>query len=131
MRITKIMYPKKKATEQIKDLHLNQVTNIGFFWYRDAEQYSQYLSIYEDRDTMHSTYALWHKQAMRAVKQYERRGLVTHRVYSTPEELMAWCKENGIPLNAKSRSLFASEKLKTAAKHPNKLKNAIGHAGRH
>ncbi len=122
------MYPKKAVTEQIKDLHERQISNVGFFWYRDAQQYAHFLSIYEDRDTMHDTYALWHKQALRAVKQYERRGFITHRVYSTPEELMAWCQANGLPLNGKSRSSFANEKLTAAAKRPNGLKNAIGRA---
>jgi hypothetical protein len=125
------MYPQKTVTEQIKALHKSQVTNVGFFWYRDAEQYARFLSIYEDRDTMHDTYALWHKQAAKAVKQYERRGFVTHRVYSTPEELLAWCQANGTPLNAASRSAFANEKLATAAKRPNSLSNAIGRAGHH
>ncbi|KRP43902.1 hypothetical protein SAMN04490190_2318 [Pseudomonas libanensis] len=124
------MYPKKAVTEQIKELHQRQGTHIGFFWYRDAEQYEHFLSIYEDRDTMHDTYALWHKSAMRAVKQYEKQGFITHRVYSTPEELAQWCRVNSMPLNGKSRSSFANEKLKAAAaKSPKSLRHSIGLAG--
>lgn len=125
------MYPKKAVTELIKDFHERQVTNVGFFWYRDAEQYMQFLTIYEDRDAMNETYALWHKQALRAVKQYERRGLITHKVYSTPEELLEWCRANGMPLNGKSRSSFANEKLKAAAGSSKSLKSAIGRASQH
>lgn len=125
------MYPKKAVTEQIKDLQERQITNVGFFWYRDAEQYVQFLAIYDDRDAMNETYALWHKQALRAVKQFERRGFITHKVYSTPEELLEWCRANGMPLNGKSRSTFSQEKLKAAAGFPKSLKSAIGRASQH
>lgn len=124
------MYPKKSVTEQIKMFRENQVSNVGFFWYRDAAQYAQFLLIYEDRDTLHDTHALWHKQAMRGMKQYERRGFVTHKVYTTPEGLTEWCRANGLPLDKTSRSAFANEKLTEAMKSPKSLKHSIGAASR-
>ncbi|MFA7944632.1 hypothetical protein ACEK06_19505 [Pseudomonas brenneri] len=119
------MFPKKVITDQIKKMRKNSVSDIGFFWYANAEQYDQYLLIYEDRDAMHDSFALWHKQAMQTLEKFKRRGFNTQKICSTPQELIEWCRANNMPLTGKGRSAFVQYKISSGQCAPKSLKSSI------
>ena len=102
-----------------------RVNRIGFFWYRDAEQYAQYLEIFEDVDELHRTFPQWHKNALKLLEKVERQGFATTKIYSTPQEFKAWCMANGAALNGRSRSEFARIKAESEATGHMNLLDAI------
>ncbi|MDD1015907.1 hypothetical protein [Pseudomonas rubra] len=85
--------------------------NVGLFWYTDAEQYRNFLSIYVDAKAMHDTYAEWQRDALDLEIRLRNSGRVTIRVCSTPEEFKTWCRASGLPLNGKSRARFVNHKI--------------------
>lgn len=101
------------------------VKRIGIFWYRDAEQYAQYLKIFEDVDELHKTFSQWHKNALKLLEKVKSQGFATMKVYSTPQEFKAWCMANGAALNGRSRSEFASNKARLEATGHMSLLEAI------
>lgn len=104
------------------------VKHIGFFWYRDAEQYAQFLEIVEDVDALPKTFDQWQKKALKLLEDVTRQGHSTKKIYSTPQEFKAWCMTNDAPLNGLSRSRFASFKVEVETTGHMNLLHAIHRA---
>lgn len=122
------MSHKKLAADTIRNLRDLSATDVGFFWYTDAEQYAQFLLIFEDRAAMHDTFAQWHKEAKNRLKQFERRGHKCHKVHTTPQVFLEWCHAKQLPLTAASRSQFATQNLSSKIKAPISLGSSIHNA---
>lgn len=76
-------------------------------WYK-PNQWSRLREISEDRNQLEETYREWQDYAEQALKDFAARGGLLEKVTVDTEELLAWCKERGLKVNAKSRSLYAS-----------------------
>lgn len=87
-----------------------QISAVGMLWFRNAAQYAEYLSIFEDAHVMPATYSSWQKRATQMYEGLMRSGHVAVKVQASPEEFRAWCAAHGHGLNASGRMGFASFK---------------------
>jgi hypothetical protein len=104
------------------------IKNIGIFWYTDAEQYAQYLEIFEDANGLPESFPQWRKKALKLLEKLKREGYATMKIYSTPQEFQTWCIANNAALNGQSRSQFASFKAESGAPMHVSLHNTIHRA---
>lgn len=83
---------------------------VGFFWYK-PEQYSLFLVVSEDRDTLPDGYAEWLAEAEKGLSDLRRRGVDAVKVECDLMEFLSWCAKRGCRVNSNSRSQYASETL--------------------
>ncbi len=85
-------------------------TNIGIGEYRKKD-YKEILRVSEDRDNMDESWKEWKTSKNRAIKNFQKMGMKTIDIIVTPEELVKYCRENGLKINGESRADFISYKL--------------------
>ena len=83
---------------------------VGIGWYR-PQDWARLREISVDRDNLEATHAEWVVQANRVVRQLEETGQACDRIVVDPEELLAWCRAHGCPVDGAARSRFVSEKV--------------------
>ena len=82
----------------------------GIAWYRE-QQWSRLLEVAADSAELERTYDEWHAVAKQAALDCARAGVWTRKVEVDVDELVAWCRLQGRPVDAKARSVFVAEKL--------------------
>jgi hypothetical protein len=88
-----------------------QNTVAGLAWYR-PEQWHRLLEVSEDSDNMESEFEEWRKSAEKAIVNFTAAGVQVRKVDIDVEELVEWCRDNGLPVNIKARSHYAAEKVR-------------------
>jgi hypothetical protein len=83
---------------------------IGFAWYR-REQWPLLCSLAPDHDELEETYDQWLAVANKAFEDLRCQGVRAEKVDIDVQELSAWCKKHGRPLDADARAAFASQKM--------------------
>jgi hypothetical protein len=86
-----------------------QISAVGVAWYR-REDYDRLLTVFSDADKLAGTYDDWLAQATAFEERESKRGVRFIRVVIDPDEFPAWCKSQGLDVNAKARMRFASER---------------------
>lgn len=76
-------------------------------WYKPT-QWLQLKEISEDGDQMEETYGEWQLLAEKALKDFAAQGISPTKVEVDVNELLAWSKERGLPINGETRSRFAA-----------------------
>ena len=92
------------------NLHRSPV-RMGVAWYR-KEQWELLRKISEDVDKLEGTYEEWLREATVGLKRMKDIGMEAEKVDIDVNELVAWCKQRGEPVNGSSRSEFAADKIR-------------------
>lgn len=87
----------------------NLVTGIA--WYR-REEYELLHAISADATSMADTYDAWLAGVTKLQLQLQERGMSIRKVDIDVRELLAWCEQQGRPLDGKARSEFVAEKVR-------------------
>lgn len=64
--------------------------------------------VLEDGDELEETYDEWLNSAEETVKGFADQGITLTKVEVDVDELLAWSKERGLPINGESRSHYAA-----------------------
>ena len=83
----------------------------GVAWYR-PEQWQRLRDIAEDVDNLEETYDAWLQTAERMLRDGIPAGVVVEKIDIDVEEVLAWCNERGLPMNAQSRTQFVVERVR-------------------
>ena len=83
---------------------------VGFAWYR-PEQWQRVRDISSDAGALADSYEDWLSLAERKLQELSSSGLQVEKVDVHSEQLILWCNEGGLEVNAQSRSRYAAEKL--------------------
>jgi hypothetical protein len=81
---------------------------VGLAWF-DRRQWKRLTEVVEDRKELDDTYEKWQQSALDAVQTIEREGQKVEKVHIEIESLLSWCKENGLPVNGKSRAEYVTQ----------------------
>ena len=90
-----------------KDLDMQ----MAFAWYK-PEQWALLKAYSVDGSDLEDTFAEWLEHAERSYKEYEESGLNMHKVQIDIDALVAWCKEQDIPIDGEARSQYAAVLLR-------------------
>jgi hypothetical protein len=93
-----------KSKEKARDV-------AGVAWYR-REQWQRLREISADGDDLEESYEAWLAEAER-VFRYGDLSRKFQKVDVDVEQLLAWCNENGRPVDSKARAHYAAEVLRT------------------
>jgi hypothetical protein len=80
----------------------------GVAWYR-PEQWQRLREVSEDVDNLEETYDAWLQTAERTTRDIPTD---VEKIDVDVEEVLAWCKVMGLPMNAASRARFVSERVR-------------------
>ena len=83
--------------------------NINLACYR-KEDWTQFLKMLDDRESMHDSWEEWHKDFLKLKKNLTADGFVVNDFVVDLQELEDYCLARGIKNNGKARSQFASNR---------------------
>ena len=84
---------------------------VGFAWYRPA-QWQRVRDTSSDADDLEDTYEEWLRLAEQKLTELKAGGLRVEKVDVDSEQLILWCNERGLEMNAQARSRYTAEKLR-------------------
>ncbi|MEP6820350.1 MAG: hypothetical protein ABJA18_12515, partial [bacterium] len=84
---------------------------VGFAWYR-PQQWQRVRDISSDADEMEDTYEAWLRLAEEKRAELIAGGLRVEKIDVDSEQLVLWCNEQGLEVNAQARSRYAVEKTR-------------------
>ena len=85
-----------------------QIAVTGIFWYRSAEDYNRFLTIFKDAAKLHPTYAEWLAKAESLEHSLQVAGREFVRDYADPNEFVAWCASHHADVNTHGRTEYAN-----------------------
>ena len=80
-------------------------------WYK-PEQWELLKALSVDGDTLENTYFEWEAKSNERIPQFEKEGMYLEKMIIDVDELVQWCKSEGIPINGEARAAFANELFK-------------------
>lgn len=83
----------------------------GVAWYR-PEQWQRLREVSEDVENLEETYQEWLQTAERMIRDGIPANVTVEKVDIDVEEVLAWCNEQGLTMNAEARSRYVSERLR-------------------
>jgi len=86
---------------------------VGIAWFERAD-YPRLLTLFEDREAQWSNYDDWLNSAKRVEAKVKASGQHVVRVKLDPDEFSDWCRQNGLRVDGRARSRFATEGAKRA-----------------
>ena len=78
-------------------------------WYR-PEQWDRLRAVAADPEKLLDTFAEWLNVAESTLQNLRAAGIQPYSVDVDVEELLLWCKQQGVPLDQAARSRYAREK---------------------
>jgi hypothetical protein len=84
---------------------------VGIAWFK-ASEWDRLRQVSSDSERLERSHREWLRQARKGLSQLRRLGLVCERVPVGVDELVEWCRERGIPVNAEARAEFAALKIR-------------------
>ncbi len=84
---------------------------VGLAWY-EASQWSRLLELADDRDALDDTYEQWRQSAANTMVTLATQGVILRPVAIDPDEVAAWCREQGRPFDGAARSEFTAESMR-------------------
>ena len=88
---------------------------LGVGWYTPAT-FAALREVSDDRDTLPPTFEAWQREAAKLLFILRGKGLDPEQFFVDIDELVGWCKQRRVPLNAESRANFVREKVGAAPK---------------
>ena len=95
---------KRRATKKIAPV-------MALAWFK-PEQWEGLRAESADRERLEQTHEQWLEAAEGAIEQLAAEGVVVERIEVDLDELVAWCRDNSLTLDASARANFAAEKLR-------------------
>jgi len=92
-------------------------TAVGIAWYR-REQWPRLLEISADRSDLEDSYDNWLVHVTEAFETMRNEGLDPVKVDVDTEELLAWCRRRNLPVSAKARARYVTEKVQKIYQPP-------------
>ena len=86
-------------------------THFGVAWYKPFE-WEKLLRIVSDAEVLELTHREWLKAAKKTFRELQADGIDPKRVIVAVDELVAWCHDNKVPIDAPARSQFTAYKPK-------------------
>jgi hypothetical protein len=80
-------------------------------WYRPT-QWQRVRDISSDADDLEDTYEEWLRRAEQKLTELKADGWRVEKVDVDSEQLIVWCNERGLEVNAQARSRYAADKLR-------------------
>lgn len=71
-------------------------------WLR-PEDYPRFRAIFDDVD---DTFEEWRARMDRRLVEFSQKGIEIERMLINPDELVAWCRANGRPVDANARAEY-------------------------
>jgi hypothetical protein len=84
---------------------------IGIAIYR-PEDWRQFREISEDRNDLEATWLEWNDGINRFEDTLRKKHITCYKILVELDELLEYCRQEGVPVNGKSRAAFTAEKLK-------------------
>lgn len=81
---------------------------IGIFWYRSADDYDRFLTIFQDAAKLPATYAEWLAKAESLEHSLQVAGRDFVRAYAEPEDFVAWCSAHDANVDTHGRTEYAN-----------------------
>jgi len=79
-------------------------------WYR-PDQWERLLEVSADADELDATYFEWYTGASATLRNLQKAGVDIRPMDVDVEELLAWCRSEGRPLDGKARAAFVAKEL--------------------
>jgi hypothetical protein len=90
---------------------------IGIAWYR-REQWPRLLEISTDRSELEDSYDDWLEYIEQTFERMRDEGLDPVKVDIDTEELLDWCRSRNLPVNAKARARYVTERVQKIYQPP-------------
>ena len=103
------MTPRKRGRQRRPTKKIAPVMALAWF---KSEQWDRLKAESADAEQLEETYELWLEAAQGTIDQLAQEGVVVQRIEVDLDELMGWCRDNGLTLDASARANFAAEKLR-------------------
>jgi len=87
---------------------------MGLAWYR-ADQWARLRAISEDRDQLELNHEEWLRTASERFEDLRRQGQQVQKVEVDVEDLLKWCRTQGLPLNSSTRAQYAAQRLRNSS----------------
>jgi hypothetical protein len=84
--------------------------------YYKPEQWPRLLEMSADRETLEPTYEEWESNVEQKARRLRENGVSLGRVDVDVDELLAWCKSEGRPVDGAARAAYVTNKL--SEQHP-------------
>jgi hypothetical protein len=92
----------------------NKLYPVAVVWYADEEQWSRMKAAAEDPELFEESYAAWTKMFEASLVKLEGANVLPIRTAVDAGEYLAWCKADGRPCDASSRSMYAADVMRRA-----------------
>lgn len=83
----------------------------GILWWK-PKQWEKAKQISTDSHIFDDTYQEWKEGAEMAYKNLQDLGITVYKIEIDLEELVTWCEDKQVPLDASARSEYVSGKVK-------------------
>jgi hypothetical protein len=84
-------------------------TRVGLAWYRPW-QWQRLRTLAVDRETIENTYIEWLAAVQQRQGELNQIGVFPVKVDVDVDELAAWCRQKGVPLDGQARADFVAYK---------------------
>ncbi len=84
-----------------------QVQLMGIPWYREGD-YAEILRIMADKHVLPLTHREWQQRAESLERKMQGQGVRVVRAVVDPKTFPAWCRRNGLNVDAQGRMAFAN-----------------------
>lgn len=91
-----------------------EADSTGVLWYSEG-QWPRLRALSADASDLEETHAEWLSVARAMVARLRAAGENVVRVDADLDDIVAWCRAHGLPLDGESRSRYAVEKMREAA----------------
>ena len=88
-----------------------QAFKAGVAWYR-PEQWKRLRQVADDVNELEETYEEWLSLATQKIAELQAQGIQIEKVEIDINELLTYCNIRGLPVTAKSRAEFVTDKLR-------------------
>jgi hypothetical protein len=85
-----------------------QIAAAGISWFNEKD-YARILQIMVDAHVLPPTYAAWREKAESTERTAKARGLRVFRAIIDPDQFLVWCAREGLDVDAKARTAFATD----------------------
>lgn len=81
---------------------------VGIGWYAPWE-WNKLRRVVADPGRLDDSYLAWRRGAKKVVRDFREQGLDCERVSVRVDELVAWCREQGRPVDGNARAAYVAE----------------------
>ena len=92
---------------------MSALPRFGVVWFAPSD-WRALRKVAVDPEELESSYERWLRLSVQSCAELAADGIEVERVAVDAAELIRWCEQEGLPLDAQARARFASHKLRAA-----------------